>query len=243
LSLSRSSFLSTAVLCLGITLAVPARPAFALHAASAAAAPADASNSPSYGNAGKVQKEESGDDVYRHSASVRLLGKWLHLDEEAAAKVFEYLNFAILAGAILFYLLKNLPKAFRANRKEIERQLVDARTATKQAQERLAAIEERLRRLDQEIAAISKQADEDSIADEARIKASMEAERQRIVDAATKDIAAAGSAAQRDLRRFAASLAIERATQRLVLSGDDDRFLMQEFTQKLSHQAQSGGKN
>jgi F-type H+-transporting ATPase subunit b len=224
-------------------LAIPARPVLALQAVPASSASASASNAHPRGDASEAKKEESGDDVYKHSASVRLLGKWLHLDEETASKVFEYLNFAILAGAVLFYLLKNLPKTFRANREEIQHQLVDARTATEQAQERLAAIEQRLRKLDQEIAAISKQAEEDSVADEARIKASMESERLRIIDSATKDIAAAGSAAQRDLRRFAASLAIDRATQRLVVTEDDDRSLMQEFTQKLSQEAQMRGKN
>ncbi len=119
---------------------------------------------------------------------------------------------------------------------------MDARTATEQAIERLAAIEQRLGRLDEEIAAISKQAEKDSVEDEARIKASIEAERKRIVDAVSKDIAAAGSAAQRDLKRFAAGLAVDRAAQRMALTEDDDRALMQEFAQSLGQQARAEGK-
>jgi F-type H+-transporting ATPase subunit b len=186
---------------------------------------------------------ETGDDVYRHSASVKLIGRWLHLDKESAARLFEYLNFAILAGAILFALSKYLPKTFRANRESIQHRLLDARTATEQAHQRLAAIEQRLGRLDEEIAAISKQAEKDSVDDEARIKASIEEERRRIVESASKDIAAAASAAQRDLKRFAAGLAVDRAAQRLVLTEDDDRGLLQEFVQSLGQHTQGRGES
>jgi F-type H+-transporting ATPase subunit b len=188
-------------------------------------------------------EQETGEDVYRHSGSVKLLASWLHLDKETAARLFEYLNFAVLAGAVLFALLKFLPKTFRANREDIQHRLVEARTATQQANDRMAAIEQRLARLDEEIAAIAKQAEKDSVEDEARIKASIETERERIVEAVSRDIAAASSAAQRDLKRFAAELAVDRATQRIALSEDDDRALVQEFSQSLAQQARNGGKN
>ena len=184
--------------------------------------------------AGYAAEEEPGDDVYRHSASVKMVGNWLHMDKESAAVTFEYFNFAVLAGAVLFGLLKILPKTFRENRAKIQHQLIEARSATQQANERLTAIEQRLGRLDEEIAAISKQAEKDSVDDEARIKASMEAERQRIVDSASKDIAAAGNAAQRDLKRFAAGLAVDRATQRVALTDAEDRSLVQEFVQEFA---------
>ena len=148
-------------------------------------------------------------------------------------ELFEFLNFAILAGAILFALWKYLPKTFRARREGIQHRLVDARTATEQAQQRLAAIEQRLARLDEEIAAISKQAEKDSVEDEARIKASIEAERQRIVEAVSKEIAAAAAPPGRDLKRFAAGLAVDRAAQRLVLTEDDDRGLIEGVLGKL----------
>ena len=233
----RFPYLLVILLCFGSALALPGTAAWGLQTASAT--PADATRGGAHGAA----EQETGDNVYRHSASVRLLARWLHLDTETAARLFEYVNFAVLAGAILFYLLKLLPKMFRANRETIQHQLVDARTATEQAHERLAAIEQRLSRLDEEIAAISKQAEKDSVEDEGRIKASIEAERRRIVDAATKDIAAAGSAAQRDLKRFAAGLAVDRAAQRIVLTEEDDHALLQEFAQSLRHPTQNRGKH
>jgi F-type H+-transporting ATPase subunit b len=97
--------------------------------------------------------------------------------------------------------------------------------------------------LDEEIAAISRQAEKDSLEDEARIKASIEAERQRIVAAAGQEIAAAASSAKRDLRRFAAELAVDRAAKRIALTDDDDRVLVSEFAESLGQPIRDGGKN
>jgi F-type H+-transporting ATPase subunit b len=234
LTLSRFFFWVTVLLCLSSALGRPARALQATSADSGTGAQSASDNAP---------EQEHGDDVYRHSASVRLLAKWLHLDKETAARLFEYLNFAILAGAVVFGLSKYLPKTFRANREVIQHKLTEARTATEEARERLAAIEQRLSRLDEEIAAIGDQAEKDSVEDEARIKASIEAERQRIMEAVTRDIAAASSAAQRELKRFAAGLAVDRAAQRMALTENEDRALIQEFAQNLSQQARNGGKN
>ncbi len=246
MNFSRWPFFFVFLLCLGGALCLPGKASWALQAAETAPA---AAHAPKPGDqatseAGEGTTElESGDDIYRHSGSVKFLARWLHLDKESAARLFEYLNFAVLAGAILYALSKYLPKTFRANRESIQQRLLDARTATEQAHQRLAAIEQRLGHLDQEIAAISKQAEKDSVEDEARIKASIEEERRRIVDAASKDIAAAASAAQRDLKRFAAGLAVDRAAQRIVLTEDDDRGLLQEFAQSLGQHAQGRGES
>jgi len=214
------------LLCLGLATAFPAR--------AMQTSPATATTKSATAQGEEAAEEEPGDDAFRHSAAVKMMGGWMHLDTETAARSFEYLNFAILAGAVLFALLKVLPKTFRENRATIQHQLVEARAATQQANDRLAAIEKKLGQLGEEIAAIAKQAEKDSVEDEARIKASIEADRVRIVEAATKDIAAAGSAAQRELKRFAAGLAVDRAKQKFVLSDAEDHSLVQEFVQEFA---------
>jgi F-type H+-transporting ATPase subunit b len=236
LTFSRFSFCFVVLFCLAGALGLPAR---ALQTAPADPGPGAASGRP----AADAAEQETGEDVYRHSASVKLLASWLHLDKESTARLFEFLNFAILAGAILFVLLKYLPKNFRAQREDIQHRLLDARTATEQANQRLSAIEQRLSRLDEEVAAIAKQAEKDSVEDEARIKASIETERQRITEAVSRDIAAASGAAQRDLKRFVAGLAVDRAAQRIALTEEDDRTLVQEFSKSLAMQARNGDKN
>ncbi len=215
------------LLCLGGATVVPARALQAPDTAKTAQAPA------------ADQGEEEAQ--YRHSTSVTTLGGWFHLDQEPAARLFEWLNFAVMAGVILFVAGKYLPKTFRTNREQIRGQLVEARIATEHAKEQLDEIEKRLAKLDEEVAAIRRQAEKESVDDEARIKASIAAERDRIVAASTRDIAAAANTAQRELKRFAAELAMDRAAQRLELTADDDRALVQEFSQSLG--ARNGGKN
>jgi F-type H+-transporting ATPase subunit b len=236
LTFPRFSFCLVVLFCLAGLLGLPAR---AVQTAPADPRPSTTSGQP----AAEGTEQETGEDVYRHSASVKLLARWLHLDKESAARLFEYLNFAILAGAIFFALMKYLPKTFRAQRQDIQHRLLDARSATEQANQRLSDIEQRLSRLDDEIAAIAKQAEKDSVDDEARIKASIEAERQRIMEAVSRDIAAASSAAQRDLKNFVAGLAVDRAAQRIALTEEDDRALVQEFAKSLGRQARNGDKN
>ena len=188
-------------------------------------------------------EEEDDHSVYRHSSSVRAIGRWLHLDQEQSARVFEYLNFTILAGALLFFVRKYVPTILRTRRETIQKHLLEARTATEQANQRLAAVEQRFARLDQELAAIRAHAEQDSVAEEARIKALMEKERQRIVQSAEQEIAAAASAARRDLKRFAGELAVDRAAQMISLDDAGDRLLVRQFAQELVEQPRNGGRN
>jgi F-type H+-transporting ATPase subunit b len=71
----------------------------------------------------------------------------------------------------------------------------------------------------------------------------MEEERQKIVDAAEQEIASAGAAAERRLRKYAAELAVDRATARLHLTEGDDRTLIQEFATSLGSNGRQGGRH
>jgi F-type H+-transporting ATPase subunit b len=167
----------------------------------------------------------------------------MHVKTETAAVIFQDFNAAIIWIAIIWFLVKTLPKAFRKRSETIQKDLVDARSATEEARERLSAVEARLAKLDSEIEAIRKQAEHDSVEDEKRIKASLEEERKRIIESAEHEIEGFGAAAQRDLKHFAADLAVERALQRIHLGADADRILVQNFTADLASTQGNGGKN
>lgn len=187
-------------------------------------------------------KEDSGEsehDQMRHSGSVQMMARTLHLKPEQAAKLFEFLNFLILLVAIGWFLARALPKTFRNRTSGIEKNLVEARTATESANIRLAQVEERLARLDSEIAAIRTQSEDDAKHDEQRIRAAAEEDKQKVIAAAEQEIASATAQAQREIRRFAAEMVIEQATQRLQISADLDRQLIEEFAGKLT----PGGEN
>ena len=195
-------------------------------------------------DAGATNSEE---EAYRHSSTVQAIARVLHVPVETAARIFEDFNSGILILVIGYYLVKFLPKAFRARREKITKDLVDARSATEIANQRLSAVEARLAMLGTEIEGIRKQAAVDSEQDERRIQQSLEAERERIIRSAGHEIDAAQAAAQRELKTFAANLAVERAMERIHLSEDQDNALINEFMQSLASQSSfktgNGGQN
>jgi F-type H+-transporting ATPase subunit b len=182
-------------------------------------------------------------DAYRHSASVKWVGAKLGLTTEQAAMAFQWTNFAVLAIALLWALAKAMPKVLRDRNSAIQKHLVDARTATEEANSRLSGVEERLSKLDGQIAAMKAQAEKDSAADEQRIKASVEEEKKKILAAAEQEIAAATVLAQRQLQQYAAELAVEQAARKLVVTAETDRLLVQSFARRLTGDDSKEGHN
>lgn len=196
-------------------------------------------------NSQNLAKAEEEDEEYafKHSASVRAFARMFHLAPDTASALFWLLNALLLLGLVGYFVLKALPKAFRNRNEQLSRQIVDARKATDEANARLKAVEERLGRLDSEIAGVREQAERDSVNDEQRLRQALEEEKQKIVTAAEQEIAAAGANVERQLRKFAAGLAVDRATARLNLTEGDDRALIQEFAGSLGGRDGKGGLN
>ena len=183
--------------------------------------------------ANKPQTVINETDQYRFSPTVVKLGAMLGMNPETAANVFTIFNILILLVAVGYGLLKTLPKAFRKRNTDIQKHLVDARTATEEATARLNSVEDRLSKLDQQIAAMRTHAEADSVRDEQRIKASVEGEKLKIVAAAEAEIQNATTLARREIQKYAAELAIEQAARKLVVTAESDRLLVESFAHKL----------
>lgn len=183
----------------------------------------------------KVDAPETNQELeaFRHAPAVQSLARRFNVSTEFMAKLLEDLNSAILIAAILWFILRVVPKMYRKRTETLQKQLFDARMATSEANEKLVAIEERLSKLGAEIDEIRQQTERDSASDEKRIQESLEAEKQRLVSSVEQEIEAAGAAARRDLKSYAASLAVERAMAELRLSEDDDRALVRSFGSDL----------
>ncbi|MDQ2835236.1 MAG: ATP synthase F0 subunit B [Acidobacteriota bacterium] len=189
----------------------------------------------------KAETDEN--EQYLQSPSVKALGAKMGMKPQQAATVFTVANFLVLAILIGWFLLKTLPKTFRNRNTAIQKHLVDARTATEEANARLNSVESRLGKLDSQIAAMRAQAETDSAADEQRIKASLEEDKQKILAAAEQEIAAATTLAQRQIQQYAAELAIDQAAKKLVVSAETDRLLIQAFAERLTGDGNKGGQN
>jgi F-type H+-transporting ATPase subunit b len=195
------------------------------------------------GEAAKLQQEEKTDEqkeheAYLHTPLVASIGRALHLSVESTANLFLLINFAIIALAVGIPVAKVLPKIIRKRSTTLSQNLEAARKTTADANARLGSVEAQLSRLDDEIAKIRVQVEEESLKDEARIKATIEEERARIVASAEQEISVAAALAKRGLRHFAADLAIDRAVRQLVLTPETDRALIAEF---VSETAPNGG--
>jgi F-type H+-transporting ATPase subunit b len=191
-------------------------------------------------------KETAAEDenIYRHTPLVQSLAKSFHLDVETTARLFEFINFAIVALAILIPLARLLPKVMRQRSEALKQDLESARKMTSEASTRLNAIEAKLAGLDREIAAMRAQVEDEAKNDEMRIKATISEESGRIVAAAEQEIVMAAAQAKRGLRHFAADLAIEQAAKQMVLTPETDRALIDEFVGDVSRNGAAGkGRN
>lgn len=182
-------------------------------------------------------------EQYAHAPAVARFGSHFGLTPGQSTRVFEDLNAAILFAVILYFLIKIVPGKFRNKRTQLQRDLSDARAATAEAQARLQSVEAKLSMLGTEIEALRHEAAESSARDEARFKKTLEEERSRIVRSAQSEIQAAGEAAERDLKRFASNLAVDRAAERIRLSESGDQALVDDFLSSLAGELGKRGQN
>ncbi len=189
------------------------------------------------------EEEEEDHSIYLRTPMVASIGKVLHLSVETTANLFLVINSAIILLAIGIPLARFLPKVIRKRNISLSHSLENARKTTADANARLKAVEGQMSRLDEEIAKIRTQVEEESKHEEARIKATIGEESARIVASAEQEITAAAAQARRGLRHYAADLAIEQAARQLVLTPEMDRALIAEFMSEAQNGAAGGGKN
>jgi F-type H+-transporting ATPase subunit b len=179
---------------------------------------------------------------FKHSASVKLLAKITGLSLDGAYWLAVVLNFAIVAGVIVWFSKKNLPAMFRGRTATIQESLEEARTASADANRRLAEIESRLKHLGEEIGQMQATAEGNAAAEEQRIKAAAEEDARRIVESAQQDIAAAARAASRELTAHAADLAVTLASKQIRVDESTDQALVRRFAKDLASDGAAGKK-
>ena len=187
------------------------------------------------------QKEEQGDETaaLKHSPSVQWLAKLTGLSVDTAYWVAVGINFAILAAFFGKLMASGLPKFFRARSETIRKGIEEASRASQEANTRLAAIEAKLARLDSEIEEMRAHAEAIGKQEEERILAANERDKQSILANAEQEIGAASSQLRRQLKQYAAQLAIEIAEQRISVSPASDRELVSEFAGRLGKDGQN----
>jgi len=185
----------------------------------------------------KETREAAGEDdagQFKRSASVQFVAKVTGWSLENAYRFCVVLNFAVIAGVIIWLSKKSLPGLFRNRTAFIQKAMAEARKASEDANRRLADIEARLSQLDVEIVEMRTMAERGAVAEEQRIKAAAEEEARKIVESAEQEIAAAAKAARRELTAYAADLAVSLAAKQIRVDAATDQALVRNFAQQLS---------
>ncbi|MBZ5705461.1 MAG: ATP synthase F0 subunit B [Acidobacteriia bacterium] len=183
-------------------------------------------------------REPAGEDEaaqFKHSPSVQLVARVTGLSLEHAYWLCVSLNFLVIAAAILWLSKKNLPGLFRSRTASIQKAMEEARKASQDANRRLAEIEARLARLDGEIGEMRGAADNEAVAEEARIKAAAAEDARKVVEMAEQEIVAAAKAARRELTAYAADLAVTLARKQIQVDPTTDQALVRSFAEQLSN--------
>ncbi len=204
-----------------------------------------AKHNPSFGEQlAKETREAAGEDdetaQFKQSPSVVWLSKFTGGNLQHAYWLAVLLNFAFLAGVLIWAARKFLPEAFRARTESIQRAMEEARRASEDANRRLAEIESRLAKLGDEIESMKVAAEKDLAAEETRIKAAADEDARKIVESSQQEIAAAAKAARRDLTSYAADLAVSLAKKQIHVDPNTDSSLVRSFADQLGG---DGGKN
>jgi F-type H+-transporting ATPase subunit b len=143
------------------------------------------------------------------------------------------LNFGGVAAVIYVLLKSKLPQAFRDRTVAIQKGIKEAQAASADASRRLGDIESRLSKLGSEVADIRASAEREAAAEEERIRQSAEEDKQKVVQAAEAEIAAIARNARRELKGYAASLAVDLAAREIRVDEPTDQALVRDFVGQL----------
>ena len=193
----------------------------------------------------KADQEKEDAEEYanlKHAKPIRWLANQIGWSVHGAHLLLFTLNFAIVAAVVLWAGRKFLPAIFGKRSQAIQQALEEARSASQDANRRLADIENRLRQLDVEIGRMQATAEKEAAAEETRIQQAAEEEMRKVVQAAEHEIATAAKQARRDLSTHTASLAVALARQQINVDSNTDQVLVRSFASTLSHN-NDGGKD
>ena len=154
---------------------------------------------------------------------------------ETATEIFKWINFAIVAGALLWVCLKKAPGFFKGRAEAISSAITKAGSAKAAADAQLREAETKLANLDMEVAELRTFAEREAAAEVERIRLATRSDLERITAAAKAEIEAAERAARLELKALAAKLAVDAAEALVVkqLNAQAQAGLISNFVKSL----------
>jgi F-type H+-transporting ATPase subunit b len=154
---------------------------------------------------------------------------------ERTTEVFKWINFAIVAGFILWLCLKKAPAFFSGRASAISSAITNATAAKAAADAQLREAETKLANLQKEVAELRTFAARESAAEVERLRAATQNDAQKIAAAAKAEIEAAERTARLALKALAANLAVDGAESLLAkqLNPQAQESLISNFVKSL----------
>jgi F-type H+-transporting ATPase subunit b len=177
------------------------------------------------------EKEEN--TQFKYSKSVVWMGHLVGLGPRASYLVYWFLNFVLV---VLFFVLlfrSSVPQMFRDRTQAIQKGIREAQAASAEAARRLSDIEARLAKLDTEVAEIRTSAEREAAEEEQRILQAAENDKRKVLESVETEISAIARNARRELRTYAATLAVDLASRKIKVDEPTDQALLREFVGQL----------
>jgi len=151
--------------------------------------------------------------------------------------VWAWANFAILAGALGYLIVKKGGPWFAERSLAIRKGIAEAEEIRRGAEASAAEVDRRLAGLQTAINDLRANAQREQSAEGERIRQQTAADLARIQDHAAREIEAAGKGARLDLKRYAAQLAIDLAEQKIrrQMTPEVQAALVERFGRDLDH--------
>ena len=154
---------------------------------------------------------------------------------ERANEIFKWINFAIVAGVLVWVFAKLTPPFFQKNAEFIGSAITKATAAKAEADRQLREAEGKLSRLQQEVTQLRATAEQERAAEAERIRVATKSDVEKVGLAARAEIEAAERAARLELKAIAANLAVDGAESIVVrqLTAQKQEALVSAFVKSL----------
>jgi F-type H+-transporting ATPase subunit b len=157
-------------------------------------------------------------------------------DEGWLPVIAKTVNFAILAGVLVYFLKTPLTEYLSSRIVKVRQDLVTAAETREAATRQLSDIHAKLAALPGELDALKQRGADEIAAERVRIQQAAEAERQRLLEHARREIDMRLRVARRELLDHAATLAVAVASERIKrsITPDDQARLVERYTSQLA---------
>ncbi len=157
--------------------------------------------------------------------------------------VWQIVNIAIVVGLLVYLLRRPAPTFFNTRAKEIEDLLEKAMREKEEANARLKEVESKMAHLSDEVAEIERSSKEAAEAERQRVLEEAEAAKERIRSDAAEEMERRLKEARRDLRAYAADLAVKMAKEILAdnIAESDESRLQERFMSSMEDEGHERG--